>query len=49
MEAKNNPTNADPKINLNEKTLPFAHNSSVIKFLSKIISGEFFSKDEPTL
>ena len=49
MEAKNNPTKAEPKINFNEKTLPFFHNSSVIKLLSKIISGELFSKDEPIL
>ena len=49
IEANKNPTNAEPKINLNEKTLPFFHNSSIIKFLSKTISGEFFSKNEPTL
>ena len=49
IEANNNPTNAEPKINLNEKTLPFSHNSSMIKFLSKTISGEFFNKNEPTL
>ena len=48
MEAKNNPTIAEPKINLNEKKLPFTHNS-LIELLSKTISGEFFSKDEPTL
>ena len=49
IEANKNPTNAEPKINLNEKTLPCAHNSSIIKFLSKTISLEFFSKNEPTL
>ena len=49
IEAKNNPTSVEPKINLIEKTLPFSHNSFVIKFFSKIISGEFFSKNDPTL
>ena len=49
IEANKNPTNAEPKINLNEKTLPCSHNSSIIKFLSKTISLEFFSKNEPTL
>ena len=49
IKAKNDPTNADPKINLNEKKLPFSQNSSIIKFLSKITLGEFFSKEEPTL
>ena len=44
MEASKNPTNAEPKINLNEKTVPCSHNSSIIKLLSKMISGEFFSK-----
>ena len=49
IEANKNPTNAEPKINLSEKKLPFFHNSSIINSLSKIISGEFFSKIEPTL
>ena len=49
IEANKNPTNAEPKINLNEKTLPRPHNSSIIKFLSKTISVEFFSKNDPTL
>ena len=49
IEANKNPTNAEPKINLNEKILPCFHNSSINKFLSKMISGEFFSKNAPTL
>ena len=49
IEANKNPTNAEPKINLKEKTLPCSHNSSIIKFLSKTISFEFFSKNDPTL
>ena len=49
IEANKNPTNAEPKINLNEKILPFFHISSIIKFLSETISGEFLSKNEPTL
>ena len=48
MEDNNNPTNVEPRINLNEKTLPFSHISSIIKFFSRIISEEFLSKDERT-
>ena len=49
IEANINPTNAEPKINLKEKTLPCSHISSIIKFLSKTISGELLRKNEPTL
>ena len=44
IEANKNPTNAEHKINLNEKTLPCSHNSSIIKFLSKTISLEFLAR-----
>ena len=49
IEANKNPTNAEPKINLNEKILPCSHNSSIIIFLSKTISGGSFIKNDPTL